>query len=54
MTPTTYCGVLHAYSANRNQCTDIGQSERNNLHDSTDQRNIEGSEEEISFEGEEL
>lgn len=53
-TPTTHCGVLHAHSTNRNRCANIGQSERYNLHDPTDQRDLEGSEEEIPFEGEEL
>lgn len=46
--------MLRTYSANRNRCTNIGQSERYNLHDPTDQRNLEGSEEEVPFEGEEL
>jgi hypothetical protein len=53
-TPTTHCGVLHAHSANRNRCANIGQSERYNLHNPTDQCNLEGSEEEIPLEGEEL
>lgn len=43
-TPTTYYGVLYAHSANWNRCANIGQSERYDLHNPTDQRNLEGSE----------